>query len=147
MSRRVYSDIERAKALALFDMCGSLTETANKTGIPDSTLSQWIRGQSLNKNPHLPKLRNDIGQSLANNFDEIAFEVASVALRKLRSKGADKIPFGQLMQGGGVAVDKSQLLKGLPTSITETVERQDMTIILQSALSDAIDITPLDTDS
>lgn len=143
--KRVYSDQEKARALALYDLCGNLTETSNKCGIPDSTLSQWINGKNGHKSPELPRLRNEAGLSLADNFEEIAFEVASVALRKLRnSKQADKIPFGQLMQGGGVAVTNSQLLRGLPTAITENVERHDVAIILQSALSEAIDVSPSD---
>jgi transposase-like protein len=145
--RRTYSDMEKARALALYDMCGNLTETANKSGIPDSTLSQWIRAQTHANNKNLPKLRNEAGLSLADNFEQIAAEVASVALRKLRSKGADKIPFGQLMTGGGVAVTNSQLLRGLPTSINAEVERQELVVILQSALAaglegEAIDVTP-----
>lgn len=128
--------------MALYDLCGNLTETANKSGIPDSTLSQWIRAQTHGKNKNLPKLRNEQGLSLADNFEEIAFEVASVALRRLRSKSADKIPFGQLMTGGGIAVDRTQLLRGQPTNITENIERQELVFILQTALEQVIDVTP-----
>ena len=39
-----------------------------------------------------------------------------------------------------IATDKMQLLRNLPTSITETVDRQELTIILESALSEAIDL-------
>lgn len=133
-ARRTYSDMEKARAMAVFDLCGNLTETANKTGIPDSTLSQWIRGQTHAANKSLPKLRSEAGLSLADNFEEIAFEVATVALRKLRGKGADKIPFGQLMSGASNAVNNSQLLRGLPTNISESIERQELVVILESVL-------------
>ncbi len=143
---RTYSDSEKARALALYDLCGSLTETAKKTGIPDSTISQWNLAQRHANNKNLPKLRNEAGLSLADNFEEIAFQVANVALRKLRSKGADKIPFGQLMTGSTAAVTNSQLLRGLPTSINAEVERQELVVILQSALNagsqgEVIDVT------
>ena len=145
--RHTYSDQDRARALALYDLCGNLTETANKSGIPDSTLSVWIRNEAHKNNKNLPKLRNEAGLSLADNFEEIAFEVANVALRKLRSKGADKIPFGQLMTGSTAAVSNSQLLRGLPTVINAEVERHELLIILQSALNagshaEVIDVTP-----
>jgi hypothetical protein len=40
-----------------------------------------------------------------------------------------------------IATDKMQLLRNLPTSINETIERQEITLILQSALDEAIDIS------
>ena len=136
--------------MALYDMCGSLTEVERKTGIPDSTVSQWIRAQAHANNKNLPKLRNEAGLSLADNFEEIAYEVTSVALRKLRSKGADNIPFGQLMQGGTHAVQNFQLIRGLPTSITEErIEGRAVLVLMQNALGiedvsaqEVIDVTP-----
>jgi transposase-like protein len=44
-----------------------------------------------------------------------------------------------------VAVDKMQLLRGQPTSITESLDRQELTLVLQSALDEAIDVTPEST--
>lgn len=133
--------------MALYDMCGgNLSEVERKTGIPDSTLSQWIKAQRLANHKTLPKLRGDTGLSLADNFEEIAFEVANVALRTLRSKGSDKIPFGQLMQGGSHAVQNAQLLRNLPTSITEErVQPRAVLVLMSNALGLApaeIDVTP-----
>ena len=39
----------------------------------------------------------------------------------------------------GQSIQLSQLLKGLPTQITETVDRQELAVILQSALSSCMD--------
>lgn len=147
--RRYYSEEERARTLALYDLCGNLTETASKSGIPDSTISAWIHGHRRGKDNKVPKLRNDMGLSLANDFEEIALEVASVALRKLRSKGADKIPFGQLMQGGSHAVNNSQLLRGLPTAISASAispeERQSKVAELLARIeARAVDAVPAD---
>ena len=57
----------------------------------------------------------------------------------------DRVSFGRspiALEASEVGTDKMQLLRGQPTSITETVERQDVAIILQLALSGAIDLTP-----
>jgi hypothetical protein len=40
-----------------------------------------------------------------------------------------------LMAAVGICVDKSQLLRGQPTTITETIDRVELAIILQSALA------------
>jgi transposase-like protein len=152
-ARRSYSDMERARALALYDMCGSLTETAKKSGIPDSTLSQWITGKRRAQDTETSLLRTKAGLSLADNFEEIAYEVTSVALRKLKSKNAEKIPFGQLMQGSSHAVQNFQLIRGLPTSIVEErIEGRAVLVLMSNALGiagqeedpvdSAIDVTP-----
>ena len=133
-TKRVYSDQEKARALALYDLCGSLTESSRKSGIPDSTLSQWINGRNGHKSPDLPRLRNEAGQSLANDFEEIAREAAAVAVSRLKSGAASRIPFGQLMTGAGIAVDRMQLLRGQPTEIVERVEVNKVMVLVRDAL-------------
>jgi hypothetical protein len=39
-------------------------------------------------------------------------------------------------------IDKSQLLKGLPTDISASIEKVELTVVLQDALRDVIDVTP-----
>ncbi len=148
---RTYSDREKAETLALLDSLGNLQEVARLTGIPDSTISGWKYGIGA-KSPDIPKLRDrinqDLSSDLASDFHEIAALSARVAIKRLKSpQKANKIPFHQLMTGAGIAVDKSQLLRGLPTSINAEVERQELVVILQSALSaglegETIDVTP-----
>ena len=143
--KRVYSDQEKARALALYDLCGSLTESSRKSGISDSTLSQWILSQRCSKNTAIPKLRNEAGQSLADHFELIAFETANVALAKLRSGSAHKIPFGQLMGGSSAAVQNMQLLRGEPTSIggisddERKLRLADLMVKLQSRASEPVE--------
>ena len=147
--RRRYSDREKAEALAIFDACGSLSETARATGIPDATLSDWIRGKRGVSSTDIPKLRNEKGQNLSEHFEEIALQACRVAGAKLNGKQAHEIPFNHLLTGAGIAVDKMQLLRGQPTSINESVDRSALAVILQSALDaldlpETIDVTPSD---
>jgi len=147
--RRTYSDDEKARALALYDLCGTTTEVSRRSGIPDSTISSWIHQQRAKGNKNLPKLRNEYGQSLADQFEEIAYDVARVAKEKLLRRDAKKIPFGQLMEGGSKAVQNMQLLRGQPTSIHEerTIDSRQVLILLQDSLgTEEKNVTPARTE-
>lgn len=125
-TRRVYSEQQIAKALAIVDACGgNLTEAQRLSGVPDSTLSQWVNGHRRNMGA-IPQLRNEIGLELIGSFQQIASEACRVGLARLQNpRKANKIPFAQLMTGAGIAVDKSQLLRGEPTSITASAATDD----------------------
>jgi len=144
-TRRRYSDRERAAALALYDATGNLTEAAKVSGIPDSTLSDWLKGNRGLSNQDIPLLRNGYELrplDLAARFDEIAHRATGELVGRLRNaKEAKNVPLPQLIRAAEISVDKSQLLRGQPTSITDVIERQELTIILQSALDEAIDIS------
>jgi hypothetical protein len=144
-TRRRYSDREKALALALYDACGNLTEVSKACGIPDSTLSQWINGKAGVSAPEISLMRNGIQLKpvdLAARFDEIAHLATGEVVARLRnSKQAGNVPMPHLLRAAEVSVDKSQLLRGQPTGITESVDRHALTLILQDAL-DVIDVTP-----
>jgi hypothetical protein len=153
-TRRRYSDREIAGALAIYDNIGNLTEASRITGIPDSTLSGWVTADRKAENPDIPLMRAgyDVSQ-LANNFEEIAHLSTGEIKGRLRDpKQVKDIPLPHLLKASEVGADKSQLLRGLPTSISESIERQELIIILQSALNagldggerpeDCIDVTP-----
>jgi len=134
---RSYSKEERAQALALYDRVGSLDLASETLGIPKSTLATW----QSNTEESL-ELRTKSQQDLAEKF-----EMAAHRFLDLASKKAKRAQFNHLMTGAGIAVDKMQLLRGLPTSINAEVERQELVVILQSALAaglegEAIDVTP-----
>lgn len=120
--RKRYSDREKAEALAIFDACGTLTETARVTGIPTSTLNPWILAQR-GVNPDISLLRQ--GKQLdtvdlAAKFDRIAHLATSHVISRLEDpKKANKVQIPHLMTAAGIATDKMQLLRGQPTSITE----------------------------
>ena len=138
-SRRNYSDADKARALALYDLCQNLPEASRKSGIATSTLWSWITEKRDKLNANVTKLRNEHGQDLAKHFEDIAFEVARVAKIKLQRRDAQKIPFGQLMEGGAKAVQNMQLLRGQPTSIHEerTIDSRQVLVLLQDSLSQA----------
>ena len=144
--RRYYSDREKAEALAIYDACGSLTETSKACGIADSTLSQWVRGNQGVSSPDIPLLRNGIqinSQQLAERFDRIALLATGHVISRLENQQrANKTPIPHLMTAAGISVDKSQLLKGQPTSIVENVESHQVLVILADALGEAINVTP-----
>lgn len=142
-SRRTYSDADKARALALYDLCQNLPEASRKSGIATSTLWQWITEARDKNNKNVARLRNAHGQDLATQFEEIAFETARVAKEKLLRRDAKKIPFGQLMEGASKAVQNMQLLRGQPTSIHEerTIDSRQVLVLLQDSLGQS-DSTP-----
>ncbi len=145
-TRRNYSDADKARALALYDLCNSLPEASKKSGIATSTLWSWITEVRQKGNKNLAKLRNEYGQDLAAQFEEIAFETARVAKEKLLRRDSKNIPFGQLMAGSSAAVQNMQLLRGQPTSINLSLDRGDLSSFLDETLGDVIDVTPEATE-
>lgn len=112
MARRKYSDREKAEALAVYDSCGNLTETARITGIPDSTLSVWVQG-TYGLNDDIPNLREFKKLDLASKLDTIAHQCAGLLPNKLPDSNVREI-VGAMSQ----SIEKSQLLRGQPTSIS-----------------------------
>jgi transposase-like protein len=129
---RTYSPEERANALALYDNLGNLEQVSNTLGIAKSTLHGWLNDPNNQSN-----LRTVKGQELAQKFENAANLFLDLAVKKSR-----KAEFNHLMTGAGIAIDKMQLLRGQPTNISENIERNELTIVLQSALSEVIDVTP-----
>jgi transposase-like protein len=134
-----YSREQKAEVLAILEAnSGNLKRTAAETGIDHSTIRYWYENRDRFRELQPQKII-DLASKAESNAHLLADSIATHDL--------DTASLSQKATAYGVMIDKMQLLRGLPTSITETVERQDMTIILQSALSDAIDVTPTDTDS
>jgi hypothetical protein len=126
---RSYSSQERREAVAAYNQVGNLEKVSEALGIPISTLSGWTLTPAL----YSPKNRSN----LADKFEFAANFFIDIAVKKAKKAG-----FSHLMTAAGIAVDKMQLLRGQPTSISETIERQELTIVLADALADAIDVTP-----
>lgn len=141
-TRRRYSDREKAAALAIVDATGSLTEAARISGIPDSTLCGWLSGKRDLTNPDVPLMRAGYQLrplDLAARFDEIAERATGEIVGRLRnSKEAKNVTLPHLIRAAEVSVDKSQLLRGQPTQITEVVDRQELVRILQNALDEGL---------
>jgi len=136
MGRRKYSDREKAEALAVYDTCrGNLTEAARITGIPDSTLSCWVNGTN-GMNDDIPNLRDFKKLDLADKLDTIAHQCAGLLPERLPDANVREI-----VGAMGQSIEKSQLLRGKPTEITETVNNVAEVIrafVLKAAVMDNI---------
>lgn len=128
---RQYSPEERTNALALYDTIGNLEQTSETLGIPKSTIHGWLSDPN-----NLSTARTEKAKDLAQKFENAANLFLDLAVKKSKKAG-----FNHLITGAGIAVDKSQILRNQPTSITMTVERTELTILLQSALGVAVAVS------
>lgn len=139
---RDYSAEFKAKALVTLKANdNNILRTAHQLGIPEPTLRRWI----ANGGPRDHTLQERKSADLANEFEDIAFQVTGIARDRLSDPDkADKINFQQLMTGGGIAVDKMRILRELPTSIVSAAS--DLTELLSavSSLAQAQQLTEHD---
>jgi transposase-like protein len=136
---RDYSPEFKAAAIAAYEANNcNLTGTAKELSIPFQTLDYWVR--TADRNSHFQSAAKE---DLATECEKIAYKVTGIAHETLDNpERAAKIPFAALMTGGAVAIDKMLLLRGQPTQITATIERNSLTVVLASAID-----TDSDTDS
>ncbi len=117
--RRKYSDRERAEALAMHDAGASLQKIQETLGIPDSTLSAWIN-HNQGMNADIPDLRTFKKLDLASKLDQIAHQCAGLLPDRLPEANVREI-VGAMAQ----SIEKGQLLRGDPTSISANKSRSD----------------------
>lgn len=110
---------------------GNVSATAKLFNISRDTAYYWWRNSERYREIQTPS-----ALSLADKLENIAHGAAdSIAEHDLSI-----VSYRDKAAVLSVAVDKMQLLRGLPTNITESVERQELVCILQGALSAAIDV-------
>jgi transposase-like protein len=110
-----YSDQQRAAALAALDANGGdARKTAKQTGIPYTTLREWVAGRV---HEAVTELRNEKKQSLAARLEDLAHTVLDLLPDKLEQASAKDAAVTL-----GIAVEKAQLLKGEPTAIHRNEE-------------------------
>lgn len=115
MERRKYTDEERAAALAALDAnAGNVARTAEQLGIPASTLQYWQEMDAL------PKLREQKKVQLADRLEEIAYQLVEALPGKIK-----KANLLQTATTLGITIDKMQLLRGLPTNISDDASLTD----------------------
>lgn len=136
---RQYSKAERANACAVYDSIGSLEKTSEVLGIPMSTLAGWARDGS-----NISQARTQKSIELGQKFENAANLFIDLAVKK-----AKKANFHHLVTASGIAFDKMQISRGLPTSIVEErVEPSAVLVLMSNALgvedpaAGAIDVTP-----
>lgn len=108
-----YTDAEKAAALVVLDFCeGNVTETTRRTGVPESTLSEWRDGRI---NDAVPAIRDEKRKSLADSLEELAFKYVEGFLKTAGDVSArDAIALG-------IVIDKMQILRGAPDSISKSL--------------------------
>lgn len=121
--RRRYTDEEKAKALVLLRSNSGLdcplTATANALQLPDSNLSAWATGRGISA--QVRRIVEQESKKLADLFDDAVYLGILRQVERLSSpETASRIPFKDLANGTGLALDKSRLLRDQPTAITES---------------------------
>jgi hypothetical protein len=111
-----YSDKEKGLALATLDAnAGNLSKTARQLNIPIKTLSDWRDKVGLH--PDIAAIRSGKKLELSEKLERIAHLIADAIPHKI-----DKAGLKDASVSLGVAIDKSRLLRELPTSITATAQ-------------------------
>lgn len=113
--QRQYTEDQKAEALAVYQSCGNVSETARTCGIPIPTIHTWVTGASKINSGVVEKLEGK-KEGLAEAFLAVAW--AGVKLAPAKAQDAT---YSQLMIGAGTAVDKALLLMGEATVITSNI--------------------------
>lgn len=130
-----YSEETKAAIVAAIEANnGNVFATARLFNVPHDTAYYWW----YNSDRYSEFQKQKSSFSLADNIEEIAKKSTDSLLAQDFStvNARDKATIL------AIAVDKMQLLRGLPTSITETVNKAEIIQALQAALTVEIDITP-----
>src|SRR5687768_17475238 len=118
MSKRQYSDNEKGAALAALDANdGNVNRTARQLSIPRTTLLEWIAARHVSSD--VSDIRHDKRKELSDRLEELAHTLVDILPAKLPAASVRDLA-GALI----VAVDKMQLLKGSPTSISKDVSER-----------------------
>lgn len=116
---KTYTEEEKAAALTIFDACGgALREAARKANVPIKTLHDWTQERGINE--FVRFLRTQQKTTLLDIAEKAAYGLAEVIFARTQNPSPfDKT--SELSVSFGIIVDKILLLKGEPTSITESL--------------------------
>lgn len=116
MARKKYSVEDRARVLAVLQANNNnMLRTSRDTGIPRKTIIDWKAGRNKDT-PQVLELVPAAAQDLASKLDKIA-EILSDHITD-----PDKLAKANVQQiatSFAIVVDKRNLLRGQPTSISE----------------------------
>ena len=120
MSRRVYTDEEKAEALDLYETVG-VSKAAKATGIPKSTIRNWARagGVGTVRNEKMAEAReaadNDsatLRAIAANQSIRVTNTIAEAIERRLAIE-AETVDLKELATVYGIFADKHKLFVGM----------------------------------
>jgi hypothetical protein len=126
-------ELKAAVIAAIEQNGGNVLATSKLFNLPPDTVRYWWANSS-----RFREIQATSQICLADKLENIAHSYAdSLAAHDLQIVTArDKAAVI------ATAVDKMQLLRGLPTDISTSIEKVELTVVLQDALRDVIDITP-----
>lgn len=118
-----YTHDQKTAAIAQYQANdGNLKLTAAQLDLPVNTLRYWVESGI--------QLRPLKQLDLTSKLDKLAHQCADLLPAKL-----PEATVREIVGAMGQSIQLSQLLKGLPTSITESVDRQELTVILEQAMT------------
>lgn len=115
-----YTLEEKAHALAALKASnGNISRAAKIVNVPRKTLSQWANGTSGVRDLP-PLLVTEAERDLGDKLDIVAHKLVDAMPEKIA-----KATLSQVSVALGIAIDKTNLLRGKPTSITERRSDKD----------------------
>lgn len=126
-------ELKAAVIAAIEQNGGNVLATSKLFNLPRDTVNYWWQHSD-----RFVELKQTSGLCLADKLENVAHTyVDSLADHDLSIVAArDKAAVAN------IAIQNMQLLRGQPTSISESIERQELTVLLESALGKVIDVTP-----
>lgn len=132
-SYRDYSPEFKADAISLVQANGgNVSKTAKDLGLTESTIRYWIEQETQAQR----EIREGRKGELAEQFEHVSRVYID---RALEPDAIQKTSGYYAVIAASDAMKSAQLLRGQPTSITASIERTELTVLLQSALGVAID--------
>ncbi len=114
--RRVYSDREKAEALALLDINGgNFYRTAQALGIPRADIQHWAKGKGVSADVSI--LRQQKTLEYGTRFGELM----EMILDSVTPADLERASLKDKFISAAVAFDKRQLAFGQPTQINESI--------------------------
>jgi len=112
---RNYSDDDKAVVLAFYDACGNAEMTSRECKVPVATVKLWIHNRDA------PSAVS--AESVAEKKTDLAGELKKLALAACGQslKALGEATSAQAATVLGIAIDKSLLLEGKATVISDTV--------------------------
>jgi len=135
---REYSESFKAQALIALDLNdGNVALTARQLNMPRDTLASWSNGVGISQ--EVLKIQRGVKGPLADEFESTARMYLEHAQKP---EIIEKTSGYYAVVGASDAMKSAQLLRGQPTSITESHNQTELNVVLSDALAECIDVTP-----
>lgn len=116
--RKHYTDEQVANALVVLKSnAGNYKRTERQTGVSRATLRAWEAGKLKHHDPAtVQSAQTETEQRLGDTFERLAIESTQRALEKVREAS-----YLDLLKGAGISTEKMLLVRGRPTSRSESI--------------------------